>query len=103
MAKKNDELRFYKKEDIKFIYELISTRIKLFRKFRGITQEQLAAKSLFSRGLIGNIESAKTDQTFSLAVLYAFSMALDIPMELFLKEDISKELKEMGWVDPNKS
>lgn len=48
------------KEDIKYIYDLVSKRIKLFRKYRGITQEQLAEKTTFSRGLIGNIESAKT-------------------------------------------
>ena len=85
------------KDDIKYVYELISARIKLFRRFRKMTQEQLSDKSLFSRGLIGNIESPKTDQTFSLAVLYAFAKALDIPLELFVKEDISKELRELGF------
>jgi transcriptional regulator with XRE-family HTH domain len=83
------------KDDIKYIYDMASTRIKLFRKFRGLTQEQLAEQTLFSRGLIGNIESPKTDQTFSLAVLYSFAKALDIPLELFLKEDISEELKKL--------
>jgi len=84
------------KNDIKYVYELVSKRIRLFRRFRKLTQEELAEKSLFSRGLIGNIESAKTDQTFSLAVLYAFARALDIPLELFVKEDISEELKQLG-------
>ena len=84
------------KNDIKYVYELASQRIRLFRRFRKLTQEELAEKSLFSRGLIGNIESAKTDQTFSLAVLYAFARALDLPLELFVKEDISAELKRLG-------
>jgi len=84
------------KDDIKYVYELASKRIKLFRKARNLTQEQLAEKTLFSRGLIGNIESAKTDQTFSLAVLYSFAKALDVPLELFLKEDIRAELKKLG-------
>ena len=84
------------KEDIKYVYDLVSKRIKLFRKYRGITQEQLAEKTTFSRGLIGNIESAKTMQTFSLAVLYSFARCLDIPLEMFVKEDISDYLKQLG-------
>ena len=88
------------KEDIKYVYDLVSKRIKLFRNnksnYRGITQEQLAEKTTFSRGLIGNIESAKTTQTFSLAVLYSFARCLDIPLEMFVKEDISDYLKQLG-------
>ena len=87
------------KEDIKYIYKLVSERIKLFRNYRGLTQEQLALKTTFSRGLIGNIESAKTTQTFSLAVLYAVSKGLDIPLEMFVKEDISDYLKEIGLTE----
>ena len=87
------------KEDIKYIYKLVSERIKLFRNYRGLTQEQLALKTTFSRGLIGNIESAKTTQPFRLAVLYAFSKGLDIPLEMFVKEDISDYLKEIGLTE----
>ncbi len=84
------------KEDIRYIYKYVSERIKLFRKYRGITQEQLADMTTFSKGLIGNIESSKTEQTFSLAVLYCFSRALDIPIELFVKEDITEDLKKLN-------
>ena len=84
------------KDNISYIYDLASQRIKLFRKYRGYTQEEFADISLFSRGLIGNIESPKTEQTFSLAVLYAFARTLDIPLELFVKEDISEELQKLG-------
>ena len=83
-------------DDIKAIYKRASKRLKMFRKYRGLTQEQLSENSTFSRGFIGNIESTKTEQTFSLAVLYYFALELDIPIELFVKEDISKELKAMG-------
>ena len=75
------------KEDIRYIYKYVSERIKLFRKYRGITQEQLADMTTFSKGLIG---------TFSLAVLYCFSRALDIPIELFVKEDITEDLKKLN-------
>lgn len=85
-----------KSEDINIIYERASKRIKLFRKYRGITQDELSYKTTFSRGFIGNIESVKTNQTFSLAVIYSFSQALDIPIELFVKENIDDELKKLG-------
>lgn len=84
------------KEDIKYIYKLASKRVKLFRKYRKITQDQLSLRTTFSCGFIGNIESLKTEQTFSLGVLYYIAKELDIPLELFVKEDISKELKQMG-------
>jgi len=83
-------------EDIKYIYSRVSKRIKTFRKYRNITQEQLAELTTFSKGLIGNIESEKTEQTFSLAVLYSFARALDIPIELFVKKDISEDLQRLG-------
>lgn len=84
------------KEDQKYIYSLVSSRIKAFRKYRGITQERLADITTFSKGFIGNIESPKTEQTFSLAVLYTLARALNIPMELFVKEDITEDLKKLG-------
>ena len=83
------------KEDQKYIYSLVSSRIKAFRKYRGITQEKLADMTTFSKGFIGNIESVRTDQTFSLAVLYSFARALDIPMELFVKDNIDDDLKKL--------
>lgn len=82
--------------DISYIYTRASLRLKMFRKYRHLTQEQLSEKSTFSRGFIANIESEKTNQTFSLGVLYYFSLCLAIPIELFVKEDISEELKQMG-------
>lgn len=84
------------KNDISYIYDRSSKRIKMFRKYRNMTQEELSEDSTFSRGFIANIESSKTEQTFSLGVLYYLSLRLDIPIELFVKEDISEELKEMG-------
>lgn len=84
------------KNNISYIYDRSSRRIKMFRKYRNMTQEELSENSTFSRGFIANIESPKTEQTFSLGVLYYLSLRLDIPIELFVKEDISEELKEMG-------
>lgn len=87
------------KDDISYIYERASKRIKFFRKYRKLTQEQLSESSTFSRGFISKIEAPRINQTFSLGVLYYLSLRLDIPVELFIKEDISKELKKMGIKD----
>ena len=57
------------KGNISYIYERASKRIKMFRKFKHLTEEQLSLDSTFSRGVIANIESSKTNQTFSLGVL----------------------------------
>lgn len=84
------------KKDVNYIYKLVSKRIKLFRKYRGLTQSELAQLSTYSNGFIGNIESPNTEQSFSLGFLYFLSKKLNVPMELFVKEDISKELEEMG-------
>ncbi len=84
------------KEDVNYIYKLVSKRIKLFRKYRGLTQNELAEVSTYSNGFIGNIESPNTEQSFSLGFLYYLAKTLNVPLELFVKEDISKELKEMG-------
>ena len=83
------------RDDQKYIYSLVSSRIKAFRKYRGVTQEKLADMTTFSKGFIGNIESVRTDQTFSLAVLYSFARALDIPLELVVKADITDDLKKL--------
>lgn len=84
------------KEDVKYIYKLVSERIKIFRKFRGITQNELADLTTYSNGFIGNIESPNTEQSFSLGFIYYISKKLNIPMELFVKENIDEELKAMG-------
>ena len=88
------------KEDINYVYSLVSERIKYFRKKRNLTQEELAEKTYCSRGFIGNIESQKTSQTFSLSTIYSFARALDIPLELFVKEDINEELIYLGFEAP---
>ncbi len=84
------------KDNISYIYERARKRIKIFRKYNNLTQEELSRDSTFSRGFIANIESEKTEQTFSLGVLYYLSLKLNVPIELFVKEDISKELEDMG-------
>ena len=85
------------KDNIQYVYGLVSERIKYFRRKRGLTQEELAEKTYCSRGFIGNIESQRTSQTFSLSTIYSFARALDVPLELFVKENINEELIYLGF------
>ena len=82
--------------DINQIYDIASQRIKMFRKYRGLTQEQLSMNSTFSRGFIANLERSKTHQTLSLGVQYYIAETLEIPIELFVKENIDEELKKIN-------
>ena len=51
-----------------------------------MTQEKLAEVCDLSHSLISNIESKKVQQSFSIAVLYRISLALDVDISLFFKE-----------------
>lgn len=82
--------------DDRYIYELVSKNIKYYRlhnnskfsKYGKITQERLAELCDLSHSLISNIESAKVQQSFSLAVLYRISKVLEIDIcKLFEKRD----------------
>jgi len=84
--------------DDRYIYELVSKNIKYYRlhnkskhsNYGKLTQEKLAEVCDLSHSLISNIESAKVQQSFSLAVLYRIARALEIDISLlFVKRDES--------------
>lgn len=52
--------------------------ISTFRKYRGLSQEQLAERASVSRSLISSIETAGIAKSFSLEVLYNIADALEI-------------------------
>jgi DNA-binding XRE family transcriptional regulator len=88
--------------DDRYIYELVSKNIKYYRlhnnskfsKYGKITQERLAELCDLSHSLISNIESAKVQQSFSLAVLYRISKVLEIDIcKLFEVRDENGHLK----------
>lgn len=88
--------------DDRYIYELVSKNIKYYRlhnnskfsKYGKITQERLAELCDLSHSLISNIESAKVQQSFSLAVLYRISKVLEIDIcKLFEERDEKGHLK----------
>lgn len=89
--------------DDRYIYELVSKNIKYYRlhnnsKFSNygkITQEKLAELCDLSHSLISNIESAKVQQSFSLAVLYRISKVLEIDIcSLFEERDENGHLSK---------
>ena len=77
----------FDRENVNYIYEVVSKNIKKQRKLKGLTQEQLAQKMNYSTQFISNIES-KNHQTFSLGTLWRLARVLDIDISLLFKEDI---------------
>lgn len=69
-----------------YVYELVSKNIKKIRKEKGLTQEQLAEKMVYSTQFISNIES-KNHQTFSLGTLWRFALVLDVDIRDLFNED----------------
>ena len=52
--------------------------ISTFRKYRDLSQEQLAERASVSRSLISSIEAAGIAKSFSLEVFYNIADALEI-------------------------
>ena len=52
--------------------------ISTLRKYRGLSQEQLAERASVSRSLISSIEAPGLAKSFSLEVFYNIADALDI-------------------------
>lgn len=85
----------FNKNDKNYVYELVSHNIKIQRKLKGLTQEQLAYKMGYSKQFISNIES-KNYQTFSLGTLWRFAIVLDIDISLLFKPIEEKVLEEVN-------
>ena len=79
----------FNKEDVNYIYEIISANIKKYRKLKGWTQEQLANKINYSLSFIRGIESSYL-HTFSLGAIWRIAQVLEIDFNQ-LCEDTSKE------------
>lgn len=65
-----------------------------FSKYGKLTQEKLAEICELSNSLISNIESAKVQQSFNLAVLYRIAKALNVDISLlFVERDEQGNIK----------
>lgn len=57
----------------------IGLNVAYYRKYKNITQQQLAEKSKLSRGLISHIEAPDIYKSFTFKTLFKIADALDIP------------------------
>ena len=65
-------------------YRQLGLKIAYFRKYRGLTQEQLVEKIEKSAAFIGHVEAPNIDKAISLDTLFDIASALDIPVYKFL-------------------
>ena len=70
--------------DTDFLFKL-GSRIKHFRKEKGITQQELASLCDFEKASMSRIESGKTN--VSILTLRKVSKALEIHISEFLKDN----------------
>ena len=77
------------KKDENYAYVILAKNLKKYRKEAGLTQDQLAEKSLYPLGFIKNLESEKVFQTASIGTVYKFAQVLGIPLSK-LFEDIEE-------------
>ena len=77
------------KKDENYAYVILAKNLKKYRKEAGLTQHQLAEKSLYALKKKKNLESEKVFQTASIGTVYKFAQVLGIPLSK-LFEDIEE-------------
>lgn len=71
-------------------YLQIGLKIAYYRKFRGLTQEQLAERVGLTPAFIGHVEAPNIEKAVSLDTLFDIAQALNIPAyKFFLFEEDS--------------
>ena len=81
--------------DENYAYTILAKNLKKYRKEAGMTQEQLAEKSLYALSFIKNLESEKVFQTASIGTTYKFAKVLGIPLsKLFEEPETNEETEE---------
>lgn len=74
----------FNEKDENYVYYLVSQNLKIQRKLKNMSSNELAKLCNYSPGFIKNIECEKYYQTFSLDTVWQFAKALDIDIkELF--------------------
>lgn len=79
------------KIDENYAYTILARNLKKYRKKAGMTQEQLADKSLYALSFIKNLESEKVYQTASIGTAYKFAKVLGIPLSKLFEEPEASE------------
>lgn len=65
-------------------YRQLGLKIAYYRKYRGLTQEQLAEKIDKTAAFIGHVEAPNINKAISLDTLFDIAEVLDIPVHRFL-------------------
>lgn len=66
-------------------YKQIGLKIAYYRKFRGMTQEELAEQVGLTPAFIGHVEAPNISKAISLDTLFDIAEVLDVPPERFLQ------------------
>lgn len=74
------------KQNENYAYYIFGQNLRKFRMEAGLTQEQLAEKSLYALSFIKNLESKKVYQTASIGTAYKFALVLGIPFYKLFEE-----------------
>ena len=67
------------------LHALVCKNIKKFRLQRGLTQQVLSEKIQISHEYLRQLESSKGQKDFTFYTLYKISLALDVPIDAFIK------------------
>lgn len=65
-------------------YRQLGLKIAYYRKYRGLTQEQLAERIDKSAAFIGHVEAPNINKAISLDTLFDIATVLEIPVQKFL-------------------
>lgn len=65
-------------------YRQVGLKIAYYRKYRGLTQEELADKIDKTPAFIGHVEAPNINKAISMDTLFDIANALDIPAYKFL-------------------
>ncbi len=65
-------------------YRQLGLKVAYYRKYKGLTQEQLAEKIDKSAAFIGHLEAPNIVKAMSLDTLFDIAKVLDIPVYKFL-------------------
>lgn len=84
------------KNDEMYVYTILAKNLKKYRNAAGLTQQELADKSLYALSFIRNLESEKVQQTASIGTAYKFAQVLNIPLSKLFEEEteLNDENKE---------
>ena len=74
-------------ENDSYLYQIIGTNIKYYRKQAKLTQSQLAEQSKISISYLSKIEAAGCSKSFSISILNQIANVLNVDITKFFMEE----------------